>query len=147
MKKKQLLSLLLVAAMTVGLTACGGKEKPNDTSKETDTNGSEALPTDYEGLSEVIYMDALGDFYELYQQAQEETDADKRYALEALAEAKMLESGTILPTTSKGGAYVLTRNAPNTISSVLYGGDVNITSTESQSMLFVMNSIQSPLYM
>ena len=123
MKKKQLLSLLLVAAMTVGLTACGGKEKPNDTSKETDTNGSEALPTDYEGLSEVIYMDALGDFYELYQQAQEETDADKRYALEALAEAKMLESGTILPTTSKGGAYVLTRNAPNTISSVLYGGD------------------------
>ena len=43
-----------------------------------------------------LYDEILGEFYDMYMTALECMDVDQRYALEALAEAKMLEAGVLL---------------------------------------------------
>ncbi|MBE5890372.1 MAG: peptide ABC transporter substrate-binding protein [Lachnospiraceae bacterium] len=123
MKKKQFLSLLLVAAMTVGLTACGGNNNSTETNATAAGEIPEVVYSDEE--SEKLYDENLGEFYEAYQKALAETENDKRYALMAIAEAKLLETGLIMPTTPQGGSYAITRTAPNTASTVLFGGDMN----------------------
>lgn len=71
------------------------------------------------------YSAALGDFYKAYVAAMAQTDADGRYAAMAIAEAKLLQSGTYVPTSSNGGTLGLSRVAPGTVSSALWGNDQN----------------------
>ena len=61
-----------------------------------------------------LYDENLGEFYDMYMTALECMDVDQRYALEALAEAKMLEAGVLLPTTSNYGNYGIGRTVPKT---------------------------------
>ena len=59
---------------------------------------------DYDEKSDALYDYNLGEFNEYYQVAKEEvTDLDKRMALMAVAEAKLLESGVFQPVQSNGG--------------------------------------------
>jgi len=53
----------------------------------------------------------------------ENTDLDKRFAMMAVAEAKLMESGVMLPLTSNGGNYAISRVVPNTVTSTLWGND------------------------
>ncbi len=71
------------------------------------------------------YSAALGDFYKAYVAAAAQTDTDARYAAMAIAEAKLLQSGTFVPTSSNGGTFGLSRVAPGTVSSALWGNDQN----------------------
>ena len=41
----------------------------------------------------------------------------------AIAEAKLLETGVMLPTTTRGGNYAISRIAPGTVTPILYGND------------------------
>lgn len=82
-----------------------------------------------------LYDENLGEFYDMYMTALECLDVDQRYALEALAEAKMLEAAVLLPTTSNGGSYAISRVAPKSGNSTLWGNDSDrqyslITTTE-----------------
>lgn len=82
-----------------------------------------------------LYDENLGEFYDMYMTALECLDVDQRYALEALAEAKMLEAAVLLPTTSNGGSYAISRIAPKSGNSTLWGNDSDrqyslITTTE-----------------
>ena len=133
---KKILALLLVLAMVLSLVACGGNTT-TETGAPAATSGETAGATagaggvvdpyvdmDYEAQSEAIYDLVLGDFETIYEEAKAEVvDMDKRYVEMAIAEAKLLESGTFLPLTANGGNYGISRLAPYTASSVLWGSD------------------------
>ncbi len=78
---------------------------------------------DYDALSKAVYDDVLGEFYAAYEAAKKETNESKKWAMMAIAEAKLLESGVMMPTTSNGGNYAITKVAPNTVTSTLWGND------------------------
>ncbi len=79
--------------------------------------------TDYDERSQAIYDDALGDFYQAYQAAVAKENVSQRYALMAIAEAKLLGSGVMLPLTAGGGSYTISRVAPYSVPYVLWGND------------------------
>lgn len=143
--RAKVLAVLLAGTMIASsLTACGNKPSdpaPTDTaqttppsessgdSDETSTQAPEEENVDlsamsYDEASSYIYEQNLGEFYSIYQEAKQEVDnLSKRYAMMAVAEAKLLESGVLNPQTSQGGAYAMTRLAPYTKSSVMWGSD------------------------
>ena len=123
MKKytKNILSLILITSLIfsliISLSFCkrkgngdtpgtGGSdtELPGDDSDDSifDDSSSELL-SEYDKVSRKVYEAALGDFYVAYREAKKATTASERYALMAVAEAKLLESGVMLPLTTKGG--------------------------------------------
>ncbi|MGM9537319.1 MAG: ABC transporter substrate-binding protein [Candidatus Onthomonas sp.] len=138
MKKRRMLSLLLALSMVLSLclTSCGGSnnqasETPADSTEPTAESDAPEAETEtpseelsYEEESWNIYQANLGEYYEYYMAAKDEVESlDQRYALMALAEAKLLESGTVVPTITEGGAYALSRMAPRTRSTVMWGSD------------------------
>ena len=138
MKKfNKIVSLLLALVMVLGLAACGGKttETPSTTAPAAPAETEAPVAAeyvdpyadvrdDYDALSEAIYNDVLGEFMAAYDAAKENaTTVSERYALMAVAEAKLMESATMLPLTAKGGNYAISRVAPYSISSVLWGND------------------------
>ena len=78
---------------------------------------------DYDALSEAIFNDVLGEFLSYYNKAQEAATVSERYALMAIAEAKLMESAIMLPLSTRGGNYAISRVAPYTVTSVLWGND------------------------
>ncbi len=149
---KKILSLVLAFAMVFSLAACGGgsnggsgestpaggetaggetaggESVEDTTGGEEETTGGEeegGAPAGYDEASSEIYNEAFGEFYEIYQKALEEQNVSQRYALMATAEAKMLESAVLMPTTTQNGTYVLRRTAPYTGTSVLWGTDTD----------------------
>ncbi len=136
---KKLFALLLAVAMVLSMVACGN-DKPstttaggaNDTTAATDPvipaeyvdpYGDFDPEEEYDELSQAIYDDVLGEYYEYYMAAQEATNVSERYALMAQAEAKLLESGVFLPLSANGGNYAISRVAPYTATPVLWGND------------------------
>lgn len=144
--KRKLIALLLAAAMTVSATACGSSGSTAETGSsaaateesaastaeettaaETGTEEAEAVTglTDaYMNESSEVYNEALGEFYTAYQEATAETEnVSRRYALMAIAEAKLMESATMLPIYSAGGNYRIGRIAPYLAGGALWGSD------------------------
>ena len=136
--KKKVVSLMLVLAMTASMTACGGnKANSADTDADSVANTEEvggteeagageeaAMPANYEETSAELYDAELGDFWAAYQKADEAQTVSERFALQAIAEAKLMESAVMLPLQSKGGNYAITRVAPYTIDYTLWGNDM-----------------------
>lgn len=131
--KKKALSLLLVAAMALSLAACSSSSS-DSTADDTSADATETADTEsdtesddeelsYDETSALLYEEALGDFYTAYEAAEEADSVSERYALMAIAEAYLLESGVTLPTTTAGGYPTITRVAPYTITTVMWGTD------------------------
>ena len=149
---KKFLAMLLAFAMVLALCACGqtaapapaaapaaeapaaeepAAEAPAAEAAEAEAPAEEATEAEDEDLdidpytleSQEIYEAVLGEFYETYQKANETDNISERYALMALAEAKLMESAAMLPTTTRGGLYAISRVAPYSISTVLWGSD------------------------
>lgn len=116
-----ILAMVLVLVLSVGVfAACNPKEDGNKDQTDPDAERLEQ----YLAESAKIYGEQLGDFKAAYAKAVAETkNTSKRYALMALAEAKLMESAVYVPGTAKGGNYAISKVAPNTISSVLWGND------------------------
>ena len=136
MKKfNKIVSLLLVLVMMLGLVACGGSNTTTETTAAPVAAETEAaaaavyvdpyadIRDDYDALSTAIYEDVLGEFATAYEAAKAATNVSERYALMAVAEAKLLESGVMLPLTAQGGNYAISRVVPNTATSALWGND------------------------
>lgn len=134
MKLKKITFAGFLAAATLTLAACGGNDNPATTTAtgttvaptETGTKTEEPVVKKFytaETSDDEVYMQVFGDFYTAYSTAKDEENVAKSYALQAIAEAKLLESGVMLPTTTQGGNYALTKVAPRTVSSVLWGTD------------------------
>lgn len=133
---KRVLCALLALVMVLGFVGCknNGDDKttpaPNNTNKPAEsevpatTVPTTELPTgDYNAMSAAIYDAQLGAFNTLYQAAKEETNVSKRYSLMAQAEAKLLEAAVLIPGTTNGGNYGLSRVAKRSASTVLWGND------------------------
>ena len=143
--KKKVLSMLLVAAMTASLCACTNTAtNPSGESSNASTEqGSSASSVDggntqqpevvtpsiawadmeYDDASAYVYDAALGEFSDIYAKAASAKSDSESYALQALAEAKLLEAAVMLPTQSRGGNYAISRIAPKSVTPVLWGND------------------------
>ena len=100
-------------------------DDPGAAPMETITVDTPEALNAYNEQSSELYDEVLGEFYDYYMRAFEDTvtsDSEK-YALEALAEAKLLESAVMMPTQTEGGNYAISRLAPNTIAYSLWGND------------------------
>lgn len=133
---KRVLCALLALVMVLGFVGCknNGDDKttpaPNNTNKPAESEvPATAVPTtplptgDYNAMSAAIYDAQLGAFNTLYQAAKEEQNVSKRYALMAQAEAKLLEAAVLIPGTTNGGNYGMSRVAKRSASTVLWGND------------------------
>ncbi len=78
---------------------------------------------EYDVKSAEVYEAAFGEFYETYLEALEAESISERYALMAVAEAKMLESAVMIPLSSNGGMYSISKVAPYTNTPILWGND------------------------
>ena len=121
---KKTLALLLALVMTFSLTACNKRNsgKPTGPAEVYDPYSQYE---DYNDRSQAIYDDALGPFYTAYEAAKAAGNVSQRYALMAIAEAKLLGAAVFLPLNSNGGNYAISRLAPYTIPSVLWGNDAD----------------------
>ena len=70
-----------------------------------------------------IYDAVLGAYEALLDEAEAEADLDTRYVKYAKAEAELLDSAVMIPTTTQGGAYAISRVAPHTMPYVQWGSD------------------------
>lgn len=130
MKKNKVLSMLLVLSMTLGLAACGNSKNSGSTegteaaaSSSSSSESEISMPSGYDDTSKEVYDAALGDFYEAYQKVDDASSLSERYALDALAEAKLLEAAVWVPTSSKGGSYNISRVDEKSKPNVLWGND------------------------
>ncbi len=110
LNKKSLLAVC-GAALSITLSSCNGVKPTMDLLKDSDDAG--------------VYKDALGEFEKLLNEAEDPkvTDADERYVRMAKAEAALLDSGVMMPTTTRGGNYAITRVAPHTVAYTYSGND------------------------
>jgi ABC-type oligopeptide transport system substrate-binding subunit len=103
---KKFLSMLLAMIMVLGVV------------------GASAEAVTYErGDDEDIYEEVLGDFEGLMAAAEAAETIDERFVLEAQAEAYLLDSAVMIPTTTQGGAYTMTRIAYRTVPYANWGND------------------------
>ena len=72
---------------------------------------------------EDIYYAVLDVYDELMQAAKAAETNDERFMLYAQAEAYLLDSAVMVPTTTRGGAYQISRIAPRTVPYVQWGND------------------------
>lgn len=116
---KRLLALGLAVVLGINLCACnrrGGDE-------QGDVYDAYGEYEDYNDLCQAIYDDNLGAFYQAYEQAKAAESVSMRHALMAVAEAKLLGAAVMLPLNASGGNYGISRLAPYTVPSVLWGND------------------------
>ncbi len=113
---KKILSLVLALIMIAAvLVSCGGDEPVEMSDPYADKNHIE--------ISGDLYEKVLGEFDTYYKAAKEADTVSERFALMAIAEAKLLESGVMLPSTANGGNYAISRVAPYSVPTVLWGND------------------------
>ncbi len=118
MKLTKILALVLALVMALMVfTACG------DDTPEVKTPVDPYAGKTHAEISADLYTKVLGEFSEAYTKALAATNVSERYALMAVAEAKLLGAGVMLPSTAKGGNYAISRVAPYTATSVLWGND------------------------
>lgn len=107
-----------------------GTEQQSET--ETDNNevvdggeeDSEAdVDPEYYIESAALYDQNLGEFWDLYQEALAEENVSVKYAKEAIAEAKLMETALMLPTSSRGGNYAISNIATRSLNTTLWGND------------------------
>ena len=72
---------------------------------------------------EDVYEAILGGYEELIEAAKAAKTVNQRFVLFAKAEAYLLESAVMIPTTTQGGAYTISRVAPHTVPYVQWGND------------------------
>lgn len=132
--KKKLLSVILASAMVLSLAGCEKKETssvsidvPVVSSTETSTSEAETVdPADVTYVradDEEVYEAVLGDFEALSDAAKAASSIDERFMLFAQAEAYLLDSAVMIPTTTQGGAYTISRVAFRTGPYVQWGND------------------------
>lgn len=110
---------ITVLAVCVGLAGCsrgvgGGGEPVYD---------AYGAYKDFEERSQAIYQDNLGTFYAVYQHSKTAPTVSERYALMAIAEAKLMASAVFLPLNASGGNFTVSRLVPYTVPTVQWGND------------------------
>lgn len=137
MKLKQLSLLSAVALLSV--VGCAGTPSSSTTSSSSSDTTSSSGGTSSSNSSsqdidfnddDTIFEAALGEYQKALDainpitgNTEEYHNDSKRYVRLAQAEAKLLDSAVMLPTTTDGGSWAITRIAPNSVPSVQWGTD------------------------
>ena len=136
---KKLAIVLLVAFVILGVS-CGKKEESPKAEATTSTSAATATtsapaaeqkaevkvekPSTYvRGDDEEIYYSVLGEYEDLCMKAKAAATDSERFVLYAQAEAYLLDSAVMLPTTTQNGAYTISRVVPRTVPYVQWGND------------------------
>lgn len=130
---KKLIALVLAMAMVLSMAACAPKAPATNPSTNPSSGGSDpteptapARPDSYvRADDEEMYAAALSQFLEIYNQAKECESISERFAMMAKAEAYLLDAAVMVPNTTQGGAYTISRVAPRTIPYVQWGNDTD----------------------
>jgi len=110
-------SAATAASLALSMTFAGGFS-------QSVVQASEDIDFDeYYTTSTEIYNEVLGEFYDAYMVSKDAETVSERYALMAVAEAKIMEAAVFLPTNSNGGSYRLTRVVPYSATTTLWGTD------------------------
>lgn len=133
---KKFIALLMAAAMVFAMVACNSNTNTPDIDVQTPAPVDSSVipsepvspdtPVDVEyvrGDDEEKYQAALGEYEELMAAAKAAATNDERFMLYAQAEAHLLESAVMIPDTTQGGAYTISRVAYRTIPYVQWGND------------------------
>ena len=142
---KRFLAMLLVVLMAVALVGCktpanpDNPTNPTEATTPTENSGDQTQPPEEEptpepepvvrpdswvrGDDEAIYELVLGDYEAMMEKAKNAETIDERFVLYAQAEAYLLNSGVMIPTTTQGGAYQISRIAYRTVPYVNWGND------------------------
>ncbi len=97
--------------------------QPSDDESESESE-EEIDVEEYGRISSEVYEKVLGEYYKVYQNAMDpELTASESWVYQAIAEAKLLESGVFIPLSSDGGNYAISRIAPRTVTDTPYGYD------------------------
>ncbi len=146
---KKFIALLMALAMILSLAACGSsnetsapvvettsaaeepaaetaEEPAAETAEEPAAEEPAAAAGDvvYErGDDEEIYEANLGEYEAMMEAAKAAETNDERFVLYAQAEAYLLDSAVMIPTTTQNGAYTISRVAPRTVPYVQWGND------------------------
>lgn len=144
--------LALALAMATMLTACGGNSGSAANTETTNTEVSSqvantALAADayvfdqaaYAEQSATVYENALGEFLTAYEAAKAVDNTSERYALMAIAEAKLMEAAIMLPIYTVGGNYAINRTAPYSAPNALWGNDSERVHTYIVADTFISN--------
>lgn len=142
MKKSKLCLVSLLSVLT--LVGCGGGDNSSSSvapsssepssvapSSESDTSSAivplpiEAAPIIDDTDDDSIYDGVFGDYYDLVMEAGKIDDNATRFAAYARAEAELLMTSAIAPTTTQGGSYALTHAAYRSAPYVQWGFDNN----------------------
>ena len=119
-KLAKILSLVLALAMLCSVAlAEDGTVLAVDAYAEYD-------PSNYYDESAALYESILGEYDTFYRAALAADTSEslaERYALMAIAEAKLLGSAIMIPTTTQGGNYAISRVAPKTANTTMWGND------------------------
>ena len=136
---KKIAIVLLVALMAFTVVSCSKKAAAEtktsttattattttstSTSTSTSTATTAAEKKYVRGDDEAIYAQVLSQYEELAAAAKDASNDDARFVLYAQAEAALLDSAVMLPTTTQGGAYTISRIAYRTVPYVNWGND------------------------
>ncbi len=113
-------SLSLLSLVTIA-TLAGCQKNDNSSSSQPATG---AYEEHIKGLTDQdVYNATMVGLGAAIQAANNETDQDKRFAKFAKAEAILLDSAVMIPTTTRGGYKALTHAAPHTVPYVDCGND------------------------
>lgn len=129
--KKKVLSLVLASAMVLSLTACGQEKTPATIEVASNSNTEASVSTEentgdaeyVRGDDDEIYEEVLGGYAKLCEEAKAASSVDERYMLFAQAEAYLLDSAVMIPVSTRGGLYAISRRAPKTKPEVQWGND------------------------
>lgn len=120
---KKFLALVLVLVMILPMVVACGKKTDNG-GTDTDDKGNNSDVVEYvRGDDESKYEASLGTYEELLEKAEELSDPNERFVLFAQAEAALLDAAVMIPDTTEGGAYTISRIAPRTVPYVQWGND------------------------
>ncbi|MDT3389148.1 MAG: ABC transporter substrate-binding protein [bacterium] len=115
--KKLTVIMLILAVVLTSVFAQGAAEAQK-------TQTTVAKPSTYvRGDDEEIYAKVLGGYEALLDKAKAAKTDSERFVIYAQAEAYLLDSAVMIPNTTQGGAYTISRIAPRTVPYVQWGND------------------------
>ena len=125
MKKLTVIMLILAVALTsvYAKGAAEAAQQPAQTAAPVEEAPVVKPDTYVRGDDEQIFGSILGEYEALLDEAAAEKNDSKRFVLYAQAEAMLLDSAVMIPTTTQGGAYTISRIAPRTVPYVQWGND------------------------
>ena len=89
-----------------------------------DVNTQDAIDVEAESeASDALYDEIFGEYVEYYEKALSVGDQGERLGLMAIAEAKLLETGVVLPYQNNAGNYAISRIIPRYGATVSWGMD------------------------